>query len=543
MKLPLLQVRDFCVRFGDTEVVHSLTFNVEQGEKVALVGESGSGKSVTALSLMRLVEGAQLSGRCLWTAAEDEAAEDEVPQTWDLVKLKPRELRALRGHDVAYVFQEPMTALNPLFTVGDQVCEVLEIKRGLPKREAWYEATRLLGDTGIDHPALRMTAYPHQLSGGQRQRVMIAMALAAQARLLVADEPTTALDVSLRAQILDLLNTLQQRHGMAILLITHDLATVRRFADRVLVMEKGHLVESGDTVQVLNQPQHAYTQRLLRSQPERDVLPAKANADIRLHAKALRVSYPVKRGGVLGWFLKGRFDAVKQADFVLRAGQTLGVIGESGSGKSTLALAALGLLPSQGSLTVDGASWSGKAHKDLPLRAKVQVVFQDPFSSLSPRMTVEEIVTEGLALHEPELDSLGRLRRLLITLASVGLTESEFPNLLRRYPHEFSGGQRQRLAIARALMVNPEVLVLDEPTSALDVSTQQQVLKLLQKLQKERGLSYLLITHDVAVVRAMAHQVMVLRGGEVLESGTWEQLSQQPNHAYTHLLLSAGLAD
>jgi microcin C transport system ATP-binding protein len=246
---------------------------------------------------------------------------------------------------------------------------------------------------------------------------------------------------------------------------------------------------------------------------------------------------------VLGWFLKGRFDAVKQADFVLRAGQTLGVIGESGSGKSTLALAALGLLPSQGSLTVDGASWSGKAHKDLPLRAKVQVVFQDPFSSLSPRMTVEEIVTEGLALHEPELDSLGRLRRLLITLASVGLTESEFPNLLRRYPHEFSGGQRQRLAIARALMVNPEVLVLDEPTSALDVSTQQQVLKLLQKLQKERGLSYLLITHDVAVVRAMAHQVMVLRGGEVLESGTWEQLSQQPNHAYTHLLLSAGLAD
>ena len=543
MKLPLLQVRDFCVRFGDTEVVHSLTFNVEQGEKVALVGESGSGKSVTALSLMRLVEGAQLSGRCLWTAAEDEAAEDEVPQTWDLVKLKPRELRALRGHDVAYVFQEPMTALNPLFTVGDQVCEVLEIKRGLPKREAWYEATRLLGDTGIDHPALRMTAYPHQLSGGQRQRVMIAMALAAQARLLVADEPTTALDVSLRAQILDLLNTLQQRHGMAILLITHDLATVRRFADRVLVMEKGHLVESGDTVQVLNQPQHAYTQRLLRSQPERDVLPAKANADIRLHAKALRVSYPVKRGGVLGWFLKGRFDAVKQADFVLRAGQTLGVIGESGSGKSTLALAALGLLPSQGSLTVDGASWSGKAHKDLPLRAKVQVVFQDPFSSLSPRMTVEEIVTEGLALHEPELDCLGRLRRLLITLASVGLTESEFPNLLRRYPHEFSGGQRQRLAIARALMVNPEVLVLDEPTSALDVSTQQQVLKLLQKLQKERGLSYLLITHDVAVVRAMAHQVMVLRGGEVLESGTWEQLSQQPNHAYTHLLLSAGLAD
>lgn len=543
MKLPLLQVRDFCVRFGDTEVVHQLSFNVEQGEKVALVGESGSGKSVTALSLVRLVEGAQLSGRCLWTAAEDEADENEVPQTWDLVKIKTRELQALRGHDIAYVFQEPMTALNPLFTVGDQVCEVLQIKRGLPKREAWYEATRLLGDTGIDHPALRMTAYPHQLSGGQRQRVMIAMALAAQARLLVADEPTTALDVSLRAQILDLLDSLQQRYGMAVLFITHDLATVRRFADRVLVMEKGHLVESGDTAQVLTQSQHPYTQRLLKSQTERVVPPLNPNADIRLQAKNLRVSYAVKRSGFLGWFLKGRFDAVKSADFELRAGQTLGVIGESGSGKSTLALAALGLTPSRGVLTVDGAKWTGKAHKDLPLRAKVQVVFQDPFSSLSPRMTVEEIVSEGLVLHEPALDSLGRLRRLLITLASVGLTESEFPNLLHRYPHEFSGGQRQRLAIARALMVNPQVLVLDEPTSALDVSTQQQVLKLLQKLQKERGLSYLLITHDVAVVRAMAHHVMVLRGGEVLESGTWEQLSQRPNHKYTHLLLTAGLAD
>ena len=543
MKLPLLQVRNLSISFGALEVVHQITFNVEQGEKVALVGESGSGKSVTALSLVRLVEGAHMTGRCLWTASEDEADDNEAPQTWDLVKVKKRELQAIRGHDIAYVFQEPMTALNPLFTVGDQVCEVLQIKRGVPAREAWYEATRLLADTGIDHPALRMSAYPHQLSGGQRQRVMIAMALAAKARLLVADEPTTALDVSLRAQILDLLDSLQKKHGMAVLLITHDLATVRRFADRVLVMEKGHLVESGNTAEVLSDPKHPYTQRLLNSHPVRDVPLVDANDAIRLQAQGLQVSYATKRPGVLGWFLKGRFDAVKRADFVLRAGQTLGVIGESGSGKSTLALAVLGLLPHKGLLTVDGTTWSGNARKDLHLRAKVQVVFQDPFSSLSPRMTVEEIVSEGLALHELQLDSLGRLRRLLITLASVGLTESEFPNLLRRYPHEFSGGQRQRLAIARALMVNPEVLVLDEPTSALDVSTQQQVLKLLQKLQKERGLSYLLITHDVAVVRAMAHQVLVLRAGEVVESGAWEQISQQPSHDYTRLLLSAGLMD
>ena len=527
MKLPLLQVRDLSISFGALEVVHQITFNVEQGEKVALVGESGSGKSVTALSLVRLVEGAHMTGRCLWTASEDEADDNEAPQTWDLVKVKKRELQAIRGHDIAYVFQEPMTALNPLFTVGDQVCEVLQIKRGVPAREAWYEATRLLADTGIDHPALRMMAYPHQLSGGQRQRVMIAMALAAKARLLVADEPTTALDVSLRAQILDLLDSLQKKHGMAVLLITHDLATVRRFADRVLVMEKGHLVESGNTAQVLSDPKHLYTQRLLNSHPVRDVPLVDDNAAIRLQAQGLQVSYATKRPGVLGWFLKGRFDALKRADFVLRAGQTL----------------VLGLLPHKGLLTVDGTTWSGNARKDLHLRAKVQVVFQDPFSSLSPRMTVQEIVSEGLALHEPQLYSLGRLRRLLITLASVGLTESEFPNLLRRYPHEFSGGQRQRLAIARALMVNPEVLVLDEPTSALDVSTQQQVLKLLQKLQKERGLSYLLITHDVAVVRAMAHQVLVLRAGEVVESGAWEQISQQPNHDYTRLLLSAGLMD
>jgi len=368
---------------------------------------------------------------------------------------------------------------------------------------------------------------------------MIAMALACRPRLLVADEPTTALDVSLRGQILDLLDSLQQRYGMSVLLITHDLQAVRRFADRVLIMEKGQVVESGDVSEVLEHPQHPYTQRLIDSHAPRDVLAARADASVCMQAQNLRVTYPVTRGGWRGWLGRGEFVAVHGLDFELRAGQTLGVMGESGSGKSSLALAALGLLPSQGLLTMDGQSWSGRARQDLALRRKVQVVFQDPFSSLSPRMNVQELVSEGLRLHNPQLNELGCLRRLLITLAAVGLTESEFPGLLQRYPHEFSGGQRQRLAIARALVVDPQVLVLDEPTSALDVAIQKQVLELLQSLQRERGLSYLLITHDVTVVRAMAHQVLVMQGGQVVESGTVDAVLNQPQHAYTRLLVAA----
>jgi microcin C transport system ATP-binding protein len=322
-------------------------------------------------------------------------------------------------------------------------------------------------------------------------------------------------------------------------LITHDLQAVRRFADRVLVMEKGVLVESGPVDQVLNRPQHAYTQHLIHSRVPRDVLPAQANAPILMQAKDLRVTYPVSRGGWRGWLGRGRFVAVHGLDFELRAGQTLAVMGESGSGKSSLALAALGLLPSAGELRIEGQRWSKRASQDLPLRRKVQVVFQDPFSSLSPRMNVQELVSEGLRLHAPDLDDLGYLRRVLITLAAVGLTESEFPGLLLRYPHEFSGGQRQRLAIARALVVDPQVLVLDEPTSALDVAIQKQVLELLQRLQRERGLSYLLITHDVSVVRAMAHQVLVMQAGQVVESGTVDAVLQQPQHAYTRLLVAA----
>jgi microcin C transport system ATP-binding protein len=542
MRLPLLQVRDLRIGFQAEDVVKGISFNLDLGEKLALVGESGSGKSVTALSFVKLLEGARVSGRVLWTAQDADTLAPEAtdaPHTHDLVKLSERELINIRGQDIAFVFQEPMTALNPLMMVGDQIAEVLELKRGMTRAEAWHEAVELLNLTGIPEPVRRASAYPHQLSGGQRQRVMIAMALACRPRLLVADEPTTALDVSLRAQILDLLNDLQKRFGMAVLLITHDLNTVRRFADQVLVMEKGVIVESGAVDVVLTYPTHPYTQKLIDSQPPRHVVEAKNIAPAVMQARALRVSYPIRRAGWRGWFKGDQFVAVQGASFDLRAGQTLGVIGESGSGKTTLALATLGLMPSQGTLTIDGVAWQGKSAQDLPLRRKVQVVFQDPFSSLSPRMNVQELVSEGLTLHSPELDDLGRLRRMLVTLAAVGLTETEFPGLLQRYPHEFSGGQRQRLAIARALVVEPQVLVLDEPTSALDATTQLQVLQLLQKLQRERGLSYLLITHDVSVIRAMAHHVMVMQAGKVVEAGTFEQVLNNPQAAYTKILVGA----
>lgn len=543
MRLPLLQVRDLRIGFQTEDVVKGISFNLDLGEKMALVGESGSGKSVTALSFVKLLEGARVSGRVLWTAQDAQSLQPDAtdaPQTWDLVKLTERELVNIRGQDIAFVFQEPMTALNPLMMVGEQISEVLEVKRGMSREEGWHEAIELLKLTGIPEPVRRARTYPHQLSGGQRQRVMIAMALACRPRLLVADEPTTALDVSLRAQILDLLNDLQKRFGMAVLLITHDLNTVRRFADQVLVMEKGVIVESGQVDVVLTHPNHPYTQKLIDSQPPRNVVVAKSNAPLVMQARALRVRYPIRLSGWRGWFKAGNFVAVQGVSFDLRAGQTLGVIGESGSGKTTLALASLGLMPSEGTLTIEGAAWQGKAAQDLPLRRKVQVVFQDPFSSLSPRMNVQELVSEGLTLHAPELDELGRLRRMLVTLAAVGLTETEFPGLLQRYPHEFSGGQRQRLAIARALVVEPQVLVLDEPTSALDATIQLQVLQLLQKLQRERGLSYLLITHDVSVIRAMAHHVMVMKSGKVVEAGTFEQVLNNPQAPYTKILVGDG---
>ena len=528
----LLDVRNLRIAFHSVNVVHGIDLQIAEGEKLALVGESGSGKTVSALSLLRLVQNAQVSGQA-WLGSRD------------LLSLSERELQAVRGDEVAVIFQEPMTALNPLVPVGEQIGEVLRLKRGMPAQQARQEVVRLLASTGIPEPERRASAYPHQLSGGQRQRAMIAMALASRPKLLIADEPTTALDVSLRGQILDLLADLQRQQGMAVLLITHDLNLVRRFADRVAVMERGHLVEQGTVAQVFSDPQHPYTRRLLASRPQRDVLEAERPAAEPpvLVASELGVAYPVPLPGLKGWFRKGRFDALRGVHCALRPGRTLGVVGESGSGKSTLALAALGLLPHEGTLSVGGTDWASanRAGQTRALRRRVQVVFQDPFSSLSPRMTVEQIVGEGMLVHEPALDAVARRSRVLVALADVGLLQpgQDGADWLQRYPHECSGGQRQRIAIARALMVDPQLLVLDEPTSALDVTVQQQVLALLQRLQRERGLAYLLITHDVDVIRAMAHEVLVMKDGSVVERGPMSQVLDSPGHPYTRQLVEA----
>ncbi len=547
----LLDVRDLTVSFGGNAVVHGISFSIAPGEKLALVGESGSGKTVTALSLLRLVQDATISGKALFRIEPAGANEKVI----DLFKIPEQQLRGLRGQDIAMIFQEPMTALNPLMTIGAQIAEVLELKQGIALVQSTELAIKLLASTGIAEPARRASAYPHQLSGGQRQRAMIAMALACKPKLLLADEPTTALDVTVRAQILDLIADLQQQNGMAVLMITHDLNLVRKFADRVVIMENGHIVEQGPVTDVFANPQHAYTRKLIDSAPVRSVVEVTSLAGSPttapiLHGRKLRVIYPVTIPGIRGWFKKGEFVAVKGASFDVLPGQTLGVVGESGSGKSTLALAALGLLPHSGDLTVAGQTWGpgsssassragGKKGVTPSLRKVMQVVFQDPFSSLSPRLTVEEIVGEGLLVHAPELSKSERRVQVVQGLSEVGMLESQFPNLLTRYPHEFSGGQRQRMAIARALIVQPQLLVLDEPTSALDVTIQRQVLQLLQRLQRERGLSYLLITHDVAVIQAMAHYVMVMRDAEVVESGPVAQVFAAPVHEYTRTLLAA----
>jgi microcin C transport system ATP-binding protein len=530
---PLLDVRDLGVSFQGQQVVQNLSFSVQAGERVALVGESGSGKTVSALALLRLLPDAQLSGQALFEGQ-------------DLLRLDERSLRRVRGDRIAMIFQEPMTALNPVLSVGDQIAEVLELKRAFTRRQAKDAAIELLAQTGIPEPARRATQFPHQLSGGQRQRAMIAMALACQPSLLLADEPTTALDVSLRGQILDLLADLQRQHQMAVLIITHDLPLVRRFADRVIVMAQGRLIEQGAVSQVFTHPQQDYTRMLLDSQPRRE-LPASPSVEAMsklstpgpavLAGRGVVVDFPVRQSGFKGWFKSGRFQALRGVDFSLPPGRTLGVVGESGSGKSTLALAALNLVRFSGEVSVSGQPWAAGPAQ----RRAVQVVFQDPFGALSPRMSIEEIMAEGLRVHHPELTRAQRQVRVLAALEEVGLSESRHPGLLLRYPHEFSGGQRQRIAIARALVVEPEVLVLDEPTSALDVTVQRQVLRLLARLQAERRLSYLLITHDMAVVAAMAHEVMVLKDGQVVEAGAVEAVLQSPQHPYTQALVAASL--
>ncbi|MBP0589140.1 ABC transporter ATP-binding protein [Paraburkholderia sp. LEh10] len=525
---PLLEIDRLRVTFGDTVAVDDVSLTIARGERVALVGESGSGKSVTALSILRLLNDAQTSGAVRFDGE-------------NLLAKSEREMRGLRGSDIAMIFQEPMTALNPLYTIGDQIAETIVLHDGVAANEARKRAVALLERTGITEPGKRVNSYPHQLSGGQRQRAMIAMALACRPRLLLADEPTTALDVTIRAQIVELLLELQrdeaEKRGMAVLLITHDLNLVRHFARRVAVMEKGVLVESGPVETLFASPQHPYTQRLLQSRPERTVVPVLPISPVLLDARDVCVDFKTKLPGFSGWFQSGHFRAVDDASVSVRQGETLGIVGESGSGKSTLAMALLGLQRmSRGAIEFQGrALGSYRGREQTALRSNMQVVFQDPFSSLSPRQTIERIVGEGLALHRPQLGTDARRDKVVAVLREVGIDRTA----LHRYPHEFSGGQRQRIAIARALVLEPRILILDEPTSALDVSIQQQVLRLLAGLQRKYNLGFVFISHDLAVIGAMAHRVAVMKNGAIVETGAVEQIFAEPAHPYTRKLLKA----
>jgi microcin C transport system ATP-binding protein len=531
---PLLEIENLSVAFGrsgeQVSVVEGVGFAMQPGEKLALVGESGSGKSVTALAILQLHERAQTAYPCGAIRFNGE----------ELLHHSEAAMRALRGREIAMIFQEPMTALNPVYPIGEQLMEPLLLHETLDRKRARERVIALLQRVGIADAAQRFDAFPHMLSGGQRQRVMIAMALACRPKLLIADEPTTALDVTIQKQILDLLDELQREFGMAVLLITHDLNMVRHFADTICVMEKGRLVEQGAVAQVFAAPQHPYTQKLLASEPEPLVsgaeLPAFAQQRPLLEGKDIQCLFPIKSG----FFRRtvGEVRAVDGVDIHIRPGETLGIVGESGSGKTTLGMALLRLQRGQGAITFNGERIDRLSERRLrPLRKGMQVVFQDPFSSLSPRMTVAQIVGEGLALHFPQLSSGARLRRIIKGLEEVGLEAA----MLHRYPHEFSGGQRQRIAIARVLVLEPKLVLLDEPTSALDISVQKQVLALLRDLQLRHGMSYLFITHDLKVIRSVAHRVLVMKEGRMVEQGETERLFTSPEHPYTEALLQAAL--
>jgi microcin C transport system ATP-binding protein len=518
----ILDVQNLSVAFRGKRVVEGVSFHVKRGETVALVGESGSGKSVTALSCLRLlpVAGANPEGRITLDGTDVLAAEGEA-------------LRRLRGGVAGMVFQEPMTSLNPLHTVGRQVSEAITLHHPLKGDALQARVVESLRRAGFPQAEDRLGAYPHQLSGGQRQRVMIAAALANDPALLIADEPTTALDVTIQAQILELLADLKRRLNMAMLLITHDLQIVRRHADRVVVMRHGHAVEQGSVAEVFAHPRHDYTKMLLATEPRGRPAPVPPTAPVVLEGEQTKVHFPIRRG-----FLRRVVGVVKAVDGVsiaIREGETVGLVGESGSGKTTLGLAMLRLEGSEGAIRFEGRDIQRLNRPELrPLRARMQIVFQDPFGALSPRMTVGEIVGEGLAVHE-RLAPAERDARVAEALREVGLT----PEMTERYPHEFSGGQRQRIAIARALVLKPRLVVLDEPTSALDVSVQAQVVELLRDLQAKHRLAYLFISHDLRVVRAMAHRVVVLKDGRVVEEGETEAVVGAPQQPYTHALMAA----
>jgi len=530
----LLQVENLSVTFktqgGDIEAVRDISFEINRGETLAIVGESGSGKSVTALSILKLHDERQVhypDGKIIYQNGEHDH---------DLMALNEKAMRSVRGSEISMIFQEPMTSLNPVYTVGAQIQESLLLHTDLNKIEAKQRTIGLLERVGIRDPQRQINSFPHTLSGGQRQRVMIAMALACNPALLIADEPTTALDVTIQQQILDLLVDLQKEFNMSVLFITHDLNLVRRYAQRVCVMQQGKIVEQGDTADIFSQPKHEYTQYLLESEPDHRIVEVEPCSEIMVKAESLRCHFPVYKG-----FFKRQVDVVKAVDDIsleIHKGETLGIVGESGSGKTTLGMSLFRLVDSTGAIYFGEQKISDFREKDIrPLRRHFQVVFQDPFSSLSPRMTVEQIIGEGLKLHFPQLDKSQRKARILSVLDEVGL-ESD---ILWRYPHEFSGGQRQRIAIARAVVLEPDVILLDEPTSALDVSVQKQVLGLLAKLQKKHGLSYIFISHDLRVIRAMSHRVIVMKNGKAVEEGVTSKVLDQPQNTYTKELSQAAI--
>ncbi|HVK90874.1 MAG TPA: ABC transporter ATP-binding protein [Mycoplana sp.] len=525
---PILTVEDLSVAFhqgGKTSLaVDRVSFEIGHGEVVALVGESGSGKSVTANSILRLLPypaASHPSGAVIFKGR-------------DLMAVSDAELREVRGNDITMIFQEPMTSLNPLHTIERQIGEILELHQKMKGAQARARTLELLHQVGIREPEKRLSAYPHELSGGQRQRVMIAMALANRPELLIADEPTTALDVTVQAQILELLKALKDEHGMSMLFITHDLGIVRKFADRVCVMTGGKIVESGPVEAIFTAPQHEYTRHLLASEPRGKPLPPDDTKPVIMEADDVRVWFPIKAG-----FLRKVVDHVKAVDGIdlrLKAGHTLGVVGESGSGKTTLGLALTRMIASQGRIAFVGKDIARYTFGEMrPLRNRMQIVFQDPYGSLSPRMSVADIVAEGLEIHEPSLTAGERDRRVAAALEETGLD----PATRWRYPHEFSGGQRQRIAIARAMVLKPRFVMLDEPTSALDMSVQAQVVDLLRDLQARHDLAYLFISHDLKVVRALANDIIVMRAGKVVEKGPAARIIAAPEMPYTRALMAA----
>ena len=522
----ILAIENLGVSFRGVPAVQAVSFDIRQGETVALVGESGSGKSVTALSILQLLPYPQAThptGSILFGETQMVGANNEM-------------LRTVRGRKVSMIFQEPMTSLNPLHRIEKQVGEILLVHQGLTLKAARPKILELLKLVGLQDAEQKLRAFPHELSGGQRQRVMIAMALANQPDLLIADEPTTALDVTIQAQILELLNTLQKRLGMAMLLITHDLGVVRKMADRVCVMTQGRIVEQGKCADIFDNPQHEYTKHLLAAEPKGNPIEIIENPENLLEIKNLTVRFALGKGFT---FVRQYFTAVDHVSFKVGKGQTLGIVGESGSGKTTLGLAILRLIRSEGDILLKDQNLQGLKSRQLqPFRRHMQIVFQDPFGSLSPRLSIHQIIEEGLLVHEKHMDETARRSAVATVLDEVGLDV----DVMDRYPHEFSGGQRQRIAVARALILKPELLILDEPTSALDMSVQAQIVDLLRDLQRKHGLTYLFISHDLKVVRALSNHVIVMKDGLIVESGTIDEVFNHPKTRYTQQLISAAFS-